>query len=283
MENRRKNIIIVVSLLIMALSLVSFSLPLTANALTEKIFISIKINGQLIGMDTLPYVKNDRTFVPVRFVSEALNATVAWDSEEKKVTISQDDKTIEMWLDSNRIITNGQEQLMDVSVECLDNRIMIPVKFITEALGATVEWDGLTYTALIKKEDAVVPVASILNRSYSDEDIIWLARIIHVEAGSVSLDGKVAIANSVLNRKDSVLFPNSVFDVIFDKAYCTQFPPAHKPSFKELIPPSDCVIAAKMALEGINIVDKCMYFNNRPFSSSARVFYTKIDGIYFYR
>ena len=150
--------------------------------------------------------------------------------------------------------------------ECLDNRIMIPVKFITEALGATVEWDGLTYTALIKKEDAVVPVASILNRSYSDEDIIWLARIIHVDAGSVSLDGKVAIANSVLNRKDSVLFPNSVFDVIFDKAYCTQFPPAHKPSVKELIPPSDCVIAAKMALEGINIVDKCMYFNNRPFS-----------------
>jgi len=64
----------------------------------------------------------------------------------------------------------------------------------------------------------------------------------------MSLEGKLAVANVVLNRVKSPSFPNTVYDVIFQKG---QFPPAYKSGFKELVPPDECIIAAKMALEGV--------------------------------
>ena len=69
------------------------------------------------------------------------------------------------------------------------------------------------------------------------------------------MNGKVAIANVVINRAKSQAFPNTIRDVIFDKTYGKQFPPAHKPGFGEIKPDKSCVIAAKMALEGINNID----------------------------
>jgi len=69
-----------------------------------------------------------------------------------------------------------------------------------------------------------------------------------------------------------------VYDVIFQKG---QFPPAYKSGFKELVPPDECIIAAKMALEGVNNIGNCLYFNNRPFTSRSGTFYKKIEGEYF--
>lgn len=265
--------------------LICISLPVFAQAssLEEKVYITLKVNNNCINTDVLPYVKDNRTFVPVRFVSEALGAEVEWLQEEKKVIIRKEENTIEMWQESSDLVVNGEKSSMDTKVEIADNRTMIPVRFAAENLGCTVDWDELTYSVLINKEDAVVPVASIANRSYSDEDLIWLSRIITVEGKGLSLDGKVAIANVVLNRKKSPGYPNTVHGVIFDTNYCVQFPPAHKAGFGELVPPSSCIIAAKMALEGTNNVSSCLFFNNVPFKSKrSDELYKIIDGEYFY-
>lgn len=250
-----------------------------AGELTEQIFITIKINGTPIFTDTNPYVKQNRTFVPVRFVAEAFDMNVEWAGDEKKIILSDDEHTVQMWMDSNKLIVNGEEVLMDVNVEGVNGRAMVPVRYLAEIKGFDVKWDDYTYSVELNKEGAEIPASSILSRSYTDDDIIWLARIVHVEGNGLSLDAKVAIANVVLNRTKHPDFPNTVYDVIFDGK---QFPPAHKEGFKELKPDDSCVIAAKMALEGINNIDKCLYFNDKPFSSKSKDFYKKIDGEYFY-
>ncbi|MGI6778914.1 MAG: stalk domain-containing protein [Acetivibrionales bacterium] len=269
-------------LTIITIFFIAFSSTHYSNALERIVFITVKLNGNVIKMDVLPYVKDNRTFVPVRFVAEALNANVEWIGEEKKVIITSEDKTIEMFQDSNELVVNGEKQLMDTVVEVLEGRTMVPVRFAAENLDCSVEWDEPTYSVLINKEGAVVPAANIQDRTYTDDDIIWLSRIVSVEGSGLSMDGKLAIANVVLNRKASPDFPDTVYDVIFAKGNSVQFPPAHKEGFNELLPSDDCIIAAKMALEGINNIDKCLYFNNAPFNSRSDKLYKIIDGEYFY-
>lgn len=254
-----------------------------AQELSEQIFITLKINGTPISVDTNPYIKNSRTYVPVRFIAEAFNMSVQWIPEENKTVLTDEQHKIEMWIGSNKIIVDGEVKQMDVNVEGYLGRTMVPVRYLAEIMGFTVKWDDYTYSVELNKDGVAVPASSVLNRSYTDEDIIWLARIVHVEGKNLSLDGKVAIANVILNRTKDPNFPDTIYDVIFDKKYAKQFPPAHKPGFSELKPDKSCVIAAKMALEGINNIDKCLYFNDGPFSSKPKnSLYKVIDGEYFY-
>ena len=250
--------------------------------ITEQIFITIKINGTPIFTDTNPYIKQNRTFVPVRFVAESFNMAVEWLPEEKKIVLTDEEHMIEMWIDSNRLIVNGEETLMDVNVEGFSGRAMVPVRYLAEIKGFEVRFDDYTYSVEMNREGFAVHDSNILNRPYTDEDIIWLARITYVEGRNLSLKGKLAIANVVLNRTRNPNFPDTVYDVIFDSRYSKQFPPAHKPGFTELKPDSSSVIAAKMALEGVNNIDKCLYFNNKPFKNKSKDLYTTIDGEYFY-
>jgi N-acetylmuramoyl-L-alanine amidase len=280
----KKHVIIRMAVMLFIVSCVTFSSGIKVNALDKQVFITIKVNGSCIAIDpeALPYVKNDRTYVPVRFVAEALGAKVDWVGEEKKVIITSEETAIEMFQLSSEMYVNGEKKLMDAEVEILGGRTMVPVRFAAEELGYTVEWDESTYSVIINKEGAAVPAASIHNRPYTDDDIIWLARIITVEGRGLSIDGKVAIANVVLNRVKSPRFPDTIYDVIFDAEYSVQFPPAHKDSFRELKASGDCVVAAKMALEGINNIDSCLFFNNVPFKGKADDLFTIIDGEYFY-
>jgi hypothetical protein len=259
-----------------------FVLSSNSMALELKNFISVKVNGNFITMDSLPYVKNDRLLISVRFISEALNAKVNWIKAEGKVEIIKDEKIIELFPDSNLVKLNGKDVSLDVKCEISNNRTMVPVRFIAESLNCSIIWDKQTLSLLVYSDNTEIKPDFIKKRSYSDDDIIWLSRIIYVEAKDLSSDGKLGVANVVLNRTKSDDFPNTVYDVIFDKTWCIQFPPAFKPGFKELIPTGECIVIAKMALEGINNIDNCLYFNDVPFKSKQKDFYKKIDKQYFY-
>ncbi|GAE86943.1 stalk domain-containing protein [Acetivibrio straminisolvens] len=256
-EGRCKAVLVVLIVLF-----VSFIGRLEVSALAKQIFITVKVNGNYIKMDTLPYIKDGRTFVSVRFIAEALGAKVEWNDEKKKVVINDDYNYIELFVGSKDCYINAVKQVMDTSPEISNGRTMVPLRFVSEVLNCSVDWNQTTYTVSINKEGINVPEECVYNRNYTDEDLMWLARIVTVEARGMSLEGKVAVANVVLNRVKSPSFPNTVYDVIFQKG---QFPPAHKSGFKELVPPEECIIAAKMALEGVNNIGTCLYFNNRRY------------------
>lgn len=91
--------------------------------------------------DTPPVIKEGRTLIPVRAISEALGATVAYNADEKAVTITKDDKVIVLYLGEQKVLVNGAETAIDVPAEVMNNRTMVPLRFIAEQLEFEVEWN----------------------------------------------------------------------------------------------------------------------------------------------
>jgi nicotinamide riboside kinase len=110
---------------------------------------SIVAKGKTIKFDTPPVIKDGRTLIPVRALSEAFGATVAWDPVEQKVTISNGTTQIVLNLNSNTAYVNGTEVAIDVAATTLSNRTIVPLRFITETLGLKVDWDEETDTVEI--------------------------------------------------------------------------------------------------------------------------------------
>lgn len=133
----------------------------TAPEKPEKIVIILQIgnknftvNGQNRELDSPPIIKNNRTLLPIRAIIESLGGTIGWDATEKKVTITLSSTNIELWIGKSTARVNGADKPIDstnpsVVPEIISGRTMLPVRFVTENLGASVGWDGATKTITI--------------------------------------------------------------------------------------------------------------------------------------
>ena len=115
---------------------------------------SFTVNGETRYLDSPPVIKNSRTLVPIRAIVEALGGTISWDPTERKVTVTLGSTTIELWIGKNTARVNGVSKLIDstnsnVVPEIINGRTMLPLRFVTENLGCTVQWDGSTQTITI--------------------------------------------------------------------------------------------------------------------------------------
>jgi hypothetical protein len=107
--------------------------------------IVIKVNGQVVQTDAKPYINTEnRTVVPIRFIAEALGATVDWTKETRTVTIKKDAADISLKIDESKALVNGQEKLFDTKAVIKENRTFVPLRFVSETLGAEVNWDAKT-------------------------------------------------------------------------------------------------------------------------------------------
>lgn len=104
-------------------------------------------------MDVAPYIKENRTYVPVRYLAYALGvaeAGVTWDGQARRAGISKDDTNITLIIGSPVMYVNQKPVRMDVSPEITNDRTFLPARWVAEALGAEVEWDDTTKQAIIK-------------------------------------------------------------------------------------------------------------------------------------
>lgn len=108
----------------------------------ERIFL----RGTNIKFDTPPVIQEGRTLVPVRAISEAFGAEVSWDPENKKVAIIKDGKEIILQISSTKVYVDGVEYEIDVPASIINSRTLVPLRFVIEALGLEVKWDGETET-----------------------------------------------------------------------------------------------------------------------------------------
>ena len=98
-------------------------------------------------MDVAPYIKDGRTYLPVRFVADALGVTednIIWDPVNATVTIFKGDRIAQMTIGSKILLVNGVQLTMDAAPEIVSGRTMLPVRWMAQALGATIEWDPET-------------------------------------------------------------------------------------------------------------------------------------------
>lgn len=111
-------------------------------------------NGKKIKIDAdnaqvVPYIDNDRTYVPLRFISEAFGAEVIWEEDMDGCIIKKDQTTIELTFDSCEFKVNGETVVNDVPIQLRHDRTMVPVRFVAEQLGCDVYWNELNEAVVI--------------------------------------------------------------------------------------------------------------------------------------
>jgi len=102
---------------------------------------SYVLNGMQLQMDVAPEIVAGRTFVPIRLVAETFGAEVGWDGNLREVTIKQDTKVIKLKIGSKTATIDGKSYELEAAPYIKSGRTMVPIRFISEALGLSVYWE----------------------------------------------------------------------------------------------------------------------------------------------
>lgn len=126
------------------------ALPVSYVTADEAPDITVTLDGNKIDFpDAKPYIFKDRTLVPIRFISEAMQADVSWDGGEQEVTIVKGKDTIITHILSSRATLNGVLYTFDVPAMIKADRTFVPLRFVAEMLNCDMDWDENTYTVTI--------------------------------------------------------------------------------------------------------------------------------------
>lgn len=149
----RKSIVAVITLLL-ALALV---VPAAMGSYSYGVNVFVN-DTKVVFPDQRPFIdnKNNRTYVPLRFVSEALGAVVDWDGNKQTAIVQRDGSTIEMKAGTNIALVDGKTTTIDAPAMLVNGRTMVPLRFVSEVLGAQVEWKAPN--VFIYDEKATAPV-----------------------------------------------------------------------------------------------------------------------------
>ena len=100
----------------------------------------IIVNDHIVYSDVYPYIKNSRTYVPIRFIAEELGYDVKWDGANKKVKMTNGSTNVELTIGSNKMIVNGKTLTLDAPAEIKDDRTFVPLRAIAESFGQKVDY-----------------------------------------------------------------------------------------------------------------------------------------------
>lgn len=104
--------------------------------------IKVSLNGVNLVLNPVPVMKNNSTFIPLRGVFEKMGANLVWDSKYKAVNIKQGATRIVLYVGSKSAFINGKDILLAQAPFIKNNSVFVPLRFISESIGASVTWDA---------------------------------------------------------------------------------------------------------------------------------------------
>lgn len=230
--------------------------------------LTVKVDGREV--DAGSYGENHTAYVSLRSVAACLgDVDLSWSGGAARAEgtgLSLTARPGALWLEAN-----GRYFYAPGGVRAENGTTMVPAKALAAAMGAQAAWDGDTQTVVLTSGEGVPN-----EPAYTQEDLYWLSRIISAESQGEPLEGKLAVGTVVLNRVASEEFPDTIYDVIFDRKWGVQFTPvANGAIYWE--PTEESVAAAKLVLDGARAAGNSLYFlnpdqtadrwapNNRPY------------------
>lgn len=113
--------------------------------------ISLVVDGKDITALSSPIIENDRTLVPIRFISEELGASVTWNESERSVFVQKGNDTVLLRIGSNLVqYDNGADyDVSDVAPKIFNDRTFVPLRLVSNALGIAVDWNDSSRTVLV--------------------------------------------------------------------------------------------------------------------------------------
>lgn len=253
-------------LLLTALAL-SVILSVTASAApSSRVPVRWDSVGGSTALDDTAYLIDGVTYVPFRaFCVLANNCEVSWNASTRTATSKTAAGTRITARVGNEYIEFGDRVFFTAAPNrIVGDRLYVAIRPLAKCFGIGVGWDNATRSVYLSRtgktprHDAGV---------YDADALYWLSHIIGAEAKGEPFRGQIAVGNVVLNRVDSRKYPNTIYDVIFDKKHGVQFSPtANGTIYAE--PPADAVRAAKICLEGYTLSDHILYFFNPRIAQS---------------
>jgi len=104
--------------------------------------IRVFLHGEEVAFQTNPYISQNRTLVQFRPIFEKLGLVIQWDGKARKITGSKDGLELELTVGSRESTVNGQKVTLDAAPEIKSDYTFVPLRFVSEATGLEVIWDG---------------------------------------------------------------------------------------------------------------------------------------------
>jgi len=148
---KKHNIIMLVAFVVAVLPLV---MP-AFMAFSEPVAVTVTVDGQIVpfqGQEAV--IIENRTFVPVRGVFEMMGFEVEWNTDSRLARLTNEDHTIIIPADVSAFVVNGEIIIPDVPQRLINNRMMLPLRAVAEAIGGTAHWDANTRVAIIESQSS---------------------------------------------------------------------------------------------------------------------------------
>lgn len=245
--------------------------------------VRVVFNGQELVLEQYARLIDGNSYVPVREFFGIMGCTVTWDSAVGCIRIIRDGELEGYLVSGSRLARfNGRCWYMTAACVLADGAAMIPLRDAARIFNAQVTWSADTRTVSLSGYGLLESGETY----YNAEDLLWIARIVRHEAGNQPLEGKVAVANVIINRMRSAAFPNTAEEVIFDTRSGVQFVTRSSTAIYKA-PSEECWLAAKLALEGYETAPDCLYFSSnavakRCWAGRNRAVYAVIGGHTFF-
>lgn len=159
-----------------------FSVLLMLSSVAFASDVEVYIDGREITFEEQPpIIQNDKTLVPLRAIFEELGAYVDWIKETRTVYATRRFSYVMMQIGSDTYWVNGEEKKLDVPASIVNERTLVPVRAVSEALGCKVDWDKENRRVIITSKQGEIPVKDMYI-NYSD----------NAENGTVLFTGRAA-------------------------------------------------------------------------------------------
>ena len=225
------------------------------------------------------WVEQGVTYITLSAYADHTGRTLTWDGSRARLS----GEGLELTARPGELYITANDRALYVpgGVDVVEGRTVLPLRVLAQAAGDELTWDGSADTVRLRT-GADEPATA----SYAEEDLYWLARVISAESRGEPLLGQIAVGNVVLNRVKESQFPDTIKGVVFDRKNGVQFEPtANGTIYNE--PTQTSVLAAKLCLEGADVVGDCLYFFAPELSQGKwivnnRKYYTTIGCHRFY-
>ncbi|MGN7763201.1 copper amine oxidase N-terminal domain-containing protein [Paenibacillus sp. 22594] len=121
-------------------------------AQTGKKGVKLYVNGEESTSAVAPIVTAGSTLVPFKAIAEALQAEVVWNGKERSVTMTREGTTVKLFIDKKTAYVNGQAVTLQVAPAIVKGNTVVPARFVSEALKATVKWEPESQSVVIYEE-----------------------------------------------------------------------------------------------------------------------------------
>lgn len=175
-QKKKMRILAFVLLIFFVLNVCAIVVPIfmvKAEDPDFKTYVKVTLDDEYITFDAQPYISGQRTMVPVRALMEATGATVDWNAAKKIVSIKSKEVSIKLTVDNTKAYINSKEVLLDVPAQIKENRVYVPLRFVSENMNFSVEWNGSEKTVVLVSKNITKEENKFLKAEITSEEAVF--------------------------------------------------------------------------------------------------------------